>query len=383
MKQLSIENQVREATKSIINTKQIARWKLVNGFERWLSYLADNSHFWKKMYVLYYKLFDRKYYKAGLNAIYREIKAFNGDIDEKQKRVLRDDMVYSLHRFGAMFTEYFLFNFPHLNTLGREAFVTDKMRYVYCEILNPTENIHLFDNKNETYKLFKKYYGREVLYISTNDDLEKFSDFVSRNSTFIKKPVHNGGGRGVMVLSINEFESVSKIFEQLLVNGPFIIEEIVNNYHSIRNIYPNALSTIRIPTIRTKEGTEIFTCFIRFGRGGGVVDNVASGGIGAIVDINSGIVETPAYDRMGNKYIVHPDTSESIVGFKIPMWDGAKSLVKELSEVVPSNRYIGWDLALTDNGWIMVEGNARGEFYGLQCIDKIGKKDWLEYLILK
>lgn len=192
-----MDNQIRETTKRIIQTKQIGRWKLVNGFERWLSYLADNSHFWKKVYVLCYKLFDRKYYKTGLIAISREIQAFKGDIEERQKRELMDDMVYSLHRFGAMFTEYFLFNFPHLNTLGREAFITDKLRYVYCDILNPIENVNLFDKKNETYKLFKNYYGREVLFISDENDLEKFSNFVNRYSTFIKKPVHSSGGRGV------------------------------------------------------------------------------------------------------------------------------------------------------------------------------------------
>ena len=26
------------------------------------------------------------------------------------------------------------------------------------------------------------------------------------------------------------------------------------------------------------------------------------------------------------------------------------------------NKYAGWDLALTEKGWVMVEGNARGQF---------------------
>lgn len=184
-------------------------------------------------------------------------------------------------------------------------------------------------------------------------------------------------------MSINEFESSAKLFEQLLSVGPFLLEEIVNNHHSIKNIFPNALSTVRMPTIRTKKGTEIFASVIRFGRGGQVVDNVASGGITAFIDMNSGIVETPGYDKKGNKYIVHPDTGASIVGFKIPMWESAKIFAKELSEVIPSNRYVGWDLALTEVGWVMIEGNARGEFYMQQFTDQIGKKDWLESLILQ
>ncbi len=383
MKSVSVENQIREATKSLFRTKQIARWKLDNGFERWLSYRADGSRYWKKLYVLYYRLFDNKYYKGGLNAINREIQFFRGDILEKDKRELRDDMVYSLHRFGALFTEYFLFNFPHLNAVGRNAFITDKLRYVYCEILNPKDNIHLFDNKHETYNLFKKYYGREVLLISDENDFEKFCDFIKRNPTFIKKPVTSAKGIGVEVLNVNKYESDVKLFEYLMPKGPFLLEQKVSNHHKIKHIYPNALNTIRIPTVRTGKGTEIFACGIRFGRGGNVVDNVGSGGIVAVIDNDSGIVETPGFDKKGNKHLVHPDTDELIIGFKVPMWESAKKLAKELSEVVPSNRYVGWDLALTENGWIMLEGNARGEFYGRQFPDRIGKKDWLESLIIK
>ena len=58
-----------------------------------------------------------------------------------------------------------------------------------------------------------------------------------------------------------------------------------------------------------------------------LVGGEESGGIAVNVDVDSGIIETPAYDRMGNKFIVHPDTNEQILGFKIPMWDAAKSLV--------------------------------------------------------
>ena len=37
-------------------------------------------------------------------------------------------------------------------------------------------------------------------------------------------------------------------------------------------------------------------------------------------------------------------------------------MAKELATVVKGNHYAGWDLALTENGWIMIEGNARGQF---------------------
>ena len=46
------------------------------------------------------------------------------------------------------------------------------------------------------------------------------------------------------------------------------------------------------------------------------------------------------------------------MGFQVPDWDKAISLVKEMHELVPKVGYIGWDLAYTDNGWVLVEANG-------------------------
>ena len=52
-------------------------------------------------------------------------------------------------------------------------------------------------------------------------------------------------------------------------------------------------------------------------------------------------------------------------------------MAKQLAQVIPSNRWTGWDLALTDDGWIMVEGNARAQF-GFQIADRTGFRAAIE-----
>ena len=59
--------------KHYIVAKSISRWKLDNWFENWLSHKADESESWKKLYVLYYQIFDYKYYVRGLRYINAEI----------------------------------------------------------------------------------------------------------------------------------------------------------------------------------------------------------------------------------------------------------------------------------------------------------------------
>ena len=89
------------------------------------------------------------------------------------------------------------------------------------------------------------------------------------------------------------------------------------------------------------------------------MDNVCSGGLSAVVDTETGIVCSPGIDKLGYRRILHPDSGEQIVGFRIPRWDEAMALVKELA-MKTEDRYTGWDIALSKDGWVMVEGNDCG-----------------------
>ena len=53
----------------------------------------------------------------------------------------------------------------------------------------------------------------------------------------------------------------------------------------------------------------------------------------------------------------------------------------ELAHVMPDNHYCGWDLALTDEGWVLQEANDRGEFVGFQLPTRMGfRKELLSIL---
>ena len=50
-------------------------------------------------------------------------------------------------------------------------------------------------------------------------------------------------------------------------------------------------------------------------------------------------------------------TGTPIKGFQFPDWDKATDLVKRASMVIPQVAYIGWDVAFSDKGPVLVEGN--------------------------
>lgn len=94
--------------------KTITKWKLDNPFENWLGYRADKSEFWKRLYVLYYRIFDNKYYCGGIKLLEKEIARQNLTISKENFlsiSFLKRDMIYCLHRFGVSFLDYFVYKF--------------------------------------------------------------------------------------------------------------------------------------------------------------------------------------------------------------------------------------------------------------------------------
>jgi len=67
-------------------------------------------------------------------------------------------------------------------------------------------------------------------------------------------------------------------------------------------------------------------------------------------------------------------------GWKVPRWNELISLVEEIHRNnMTSHLYIGWDFALTQQGWCLIEGNW-GQMIN-QYADKIGRKDiFVEYM---
>ncbi len=347
--------------KKFKGTGEIAPWKIDSPIERFLEKKADKSEFWKRMYVNFYKQFDREYFEKGLKFIDKNLSIFVGKVTEEQRQAYITDMVYSLHRFGCPFDEYFLFGYPELNVKGREAFVTDKIRWDFYARMNLEENKEIFNDKRKAYEKFGKFYKRELVEIQNDADEEKFNDFVSRHSTFIVKPFDGSGGKGIFIADLKDYADIKALFAMLREKGHVVVEQLIKQAPEMAAFNDSSVNTVRVPTLKLKDRTIVFEPFLRIGLGNAVVDNAASGGVLTPVDPELGVCTMCGIDENGNRYLKHPKSGIVFPGFQIPRWNEAVTLVKELAEVLPTNHYVGWDIALTEDGWVMVEGNPRGQ----------------------
>ena len=175
---------------------------------------------------------------------------------------------------------------------------------------------------------------------------------------------------------MTEYENTEQLYQLLLKEyAPkgCVVEGLIQQTGIFHDIHPSSVNTVRISTIRFDDRVEIIHPFAKFGQAGTCVDNGGAGGILCTIDPNTGVIMR-ARDEQGTCYEKHPDTGSPIVGTQIPKWEEAVALAKELAHVRPQNRYVGWDVALTDNGWVLVEGNFRGQFIGWQLVDRKGFK---------
>jgi hypothetical protein len=129
-------------------------------------------------------------------------------------------------------------------------------------------------------------------------------------------------------------------------------------------IYPGSLNTIRILTVTPPgEPPRVIAASHRFGgsasRG---VDNFSAGGLISRIDLDSGRLDEGLWVDGSNKVLrtdVHPDTGARITGTTVAQWESVKRQVLELCRTFPFLRYVGWDVAVTDAGPVIIEGNNR------------------------
>ena len=109
---------------------------------------------------------------------------------------------------------------------------------------------------------------------------------------------------------------------------------------------------------------------LRVGRKGSHVDNWGSGGIGYDFDIKTGVCVGYGRDKKNNPYIFHPDSNVQMVGYCLPNFENLRKTIIELSHKVPEARFVGWDIAITPNGYELVEMNCPGGHDFLQAFGK-------------
>ena len=272
----------------------------------------------------------------------------------KSRIIIFFDMINCSVRYLAGYTDYFLFCFETLNAKQRATYITRGVNNNYIKALNDRNYYEYFWNKVKFNETFSEFIGRDFLDLN-KASFKTFEQFVKKHSIIMIKPVDESGGKGIFKLDMKDMNK-KQVYNELKNTERTLIEEYVVQHDTMNKLCSSSVNTLRIVTIRKNNHTNIMMQVIRMGDGKHDVDNFHSGGMYSFFD-ESGTIIYPAIDREGREYYTHPVTKTKIKGFKIPYYKEAIDLAIKASEKIPQVGYIGFDIAITKNGPILIEGN--------------------------
>ena len=273
---------------------------------------------------------------------------------------------------GWSYNDYFNYECYNKEIKIRNTFLNHADWEYFSDTFNVGKRRNLISEKTLFNNAFKDFIKRDWLDMN-KATYEEFAVFANKHTRFFMKPTNGTGGIGSCIIDVSEM-TTEEAYKRCLKERT-IIEELIEQFEELAAFNESTLNTVRIETLIGDDGVpRPMLTLARFGRKDKVADNFHSGGVGALIDIETGIINTLAINRVHEKMQNHPDSGIAITGFKYPKWEELLKTACKAALVIPECKNIGWDLAITKNGEIeLIEGNTKPGFDVLQSADQVGK----------
>ncbi len=324
----------------------------------------------------------------GLLSFAREgnYKRFYNDLKEISKTNRKPawlmflDTALMVPLLGSGLQDYLNFRFYDKSLKERKTYATigymDKANRELEEVLYSP----FIANKGNFHINYGKYTHREYFNAATGS-LEEFQDFLSRHESFVVKPQIGLGGNDVGKMKRSEIGDVSSYFAELQ-SQKAIVEELIRQDPRWAALSPDSVNTIRVMTVAVDGKSEIIFACARVGNGSNITDNFSHGGMGVMVDMERGVLKGSGVDKKLNESPCSV-TGVAFDGFPIPYWKEIQDMVLEAALVDERVHMVGWDVAITPEGPLLIEGNRSPGFDVVQVVMRRGAKYMVEDALKK
>lgn len=313
---------------------------------------------------------------SQLKTVVNEVHSESG----KSKAVIFSDILLCMLRYGASPNNYHYFQFYNLKNSERKTYTTNKTSEKMIKKFNNPADIHFSENKLTFAEKFASMYCRDFLNADTMSFAD-FENFCKDKDKFIIKPYGGAQGQDIRVFRLpSDNKNLKAVFDEIKEKHPegFIIEEWICQHPDLSNIFPDAVNCLRVITVLDHSKVDIITGGVTFSLGAEIA-NGSQPSIVAPVDFEKGIISQSGASFFTPLYEKHPVTNAQIKGFKMPCWKETLALVEKAAKHVPTVGYVGWDIAITPEGPVLIEGNTTPgyKYYQIPAHleDKKGNKD--------
>lgn len=284
-------------------------------------------------------------------------------------------------RYKLSVEEYLNYRFDKCGKEFRDTFLPYNKAEEYWTILNPTKNAILARDKFVGHALFNSLniptselyfaFDKETYSRENNLILHSKDQVVARIkelgiTEFVAKPAADSAhGMGVGVYRVSdfiEFGGTKLSISDLLKGKMILFESLIKQTEQIASINRSSVNTVRMMTaLYPNDEVKLMAAFIKIGRAGSCVDNAGSGGnVDCAVDIETGeLYNALQFNSWTDVQEIekHPDSGAQLNGLVIDNWQEIKAKVLDMQGRIPYLKTIGWDVALTDEGPVIIEIN--------------------------
>ena len=328
------------------------------------------------IYLIVGKIKKKRYWNRFFS---HQKNSFNRD-----KKAIRE-----ANRLGFTIDEATIYNLQKNNY---HDYVREVERHVLRDKLSDLRI--LLDNKLVFYHLIKSYAPTNTIYGYKahwgdfhwlDAVFDSPIDLIVKKGKVCFKKSSSGCGEGFHIVEHSDSQFLidrkpatkGEVF-QLLDSQDYFLEEFCIQSDFENALFPYAVNTIRIITLQEPNGEfRIVSSMHRFGSSGeSVVDNASAGGLFSMIDPSTGRMDAAlSYQALQYvnerdvRFTRHPVTGSQIEGVVIPNWQLIKDTVLDLHQRIGfcGLNFIAWDIAHTNDGPVIIEGNTTSSVDLLQA----------------
>ena len=150
----------------------------------------------------------------------------------------------------------------------------------------------------------------------------------------------------------------------------FLVQPVVQQHELLQAMNAASVNTVRMDALVGEDDViRSSGAFLRVGNGDRWVDNVSAGGFHFQVNVRTGDIDPQGYRhvKFGRECIrTHPLSGFDFADTVLPFWNQVPDLIRRGTRALAPLRYIGWDIAFTSEGPVLVEASAVHDIFILQ-----------------
>lgn len=208
----------------------------------------------------------------------------------------------------------------------------------------------------------------------------ELDSLLKSDELFFLKRVTLEAGKGIyfckpegQVIWINNSSYTMEQFREFLHNFSWILQYNIQSNTKLKRVNKSALNTTRIVTILNNKEPEYFSGFQVFATDNALTDSENGKSIYIGLNIKNQCLKQYGYYNAAIKNLAiaenHPESGIAFKSLHIPYLDDAVQLCCRAHKLFYNNFILGWDIAITDEGPIILEVNESPGIKMVQCVD--------------